>query len=261
MLKDNFYIILFLLFSFGIQAQGVSVSPPRLFFSGNPGETIQLPLIFDNSADTDYVFEAHLKDWNRDIQGEKIYFKESSLEASNASWISLEENTIQIPARTSKEILVTLKIPLEASSEAVTNSMLFFTQIKKTEDVQEQKMGLGIITLLEFGIHIYYTPAKNSNRSLDIVGIDLIEEQRQMKVSIENDGNLVNDASVDLELTHLETGEEIFLPSRPVSMMPEALQEVSFHLPEHLKGSYLAVVIVRMAGTKDLRVGEKRIEL
>ncbi len=245
-------------------AQGISMSPTRMFFSGSPGETISQPVILSNSSNTDYVFNINLKDWYRDGKGTKVYSDPGTLKNSNASWISTAETSINLPAKTDKEIMVTMKIPADASPTAVTNSMLFFTQIGKQKDIAEQQKGIGIIALFEFGLHVYFTPIDNNNRSLDIIGISELNNENtgmtQVEVQLENDGNLVNDATVELELTNTATGEEIKLDPINISMLPQAQQIVQFSLPEDLSGTYLGVTIVKMAGTNDLRVGEKTFE-
>lgn len=245
-------------------AQGISMSPTRLFFSGNPGETISLPVTLSNSSENDYVFNINTKDWNRDEYGTKIYFDSGSLENSNASWISTVESSLSIPKKTDREIMVKMTIPADASTTELTNSMLFFTQIGKQEDKPKREMGIGIIPLFEFGLHIYHTPPGNSTRSLDIEGIEnTFNEANQIqlvKVRLYNDGNVVNDASAELELTNTTTGEDIKLDPINLSMMPKTYQTVIFQLPKNLQGTYLGVSIIKMAGTNDLRVGEKTFE-
>lgn len=258
---------LFLLFvsivstAISVSAQGISMSPTRLFFTGNPGETVTETLILHNGSGNDYIFEINYKDWKREADGTKIYFKSDSLKTSNASWISTMENIVNIPAGTNKEVLVTMQIPENASSSSVTNSMLFFTQLSKQADKAPTQLGIGIITLFEFGLHIYYTPTSNTIKSLDITNIEEIVNDdttmRKVAVSITNDGNTVNDATVEFELINTDSGEEIKFKSKSISMTPQTNQVVEFILPDDISGNYMGVSIIKMAGSKDLRVGEK----
>ena len=263
-LKYFLSISIFISCGFSLYAQGISMSPTRLFFTGNPGETVSQPVILSNSSATDYVFNVNVKDWKREEDGNKIYFEPNTLPNSNALWISTLESSVNLPAKSDKEIIVTMKIPLQASASQVTNSMLFFTQIGKQKDIAEQQKGIGIIALFEFGLHIYYTPVQNTNQSLDITSIQEVTEDdmdtRKVLVAIENDGNVVNDATVELELTNTTSGADIKLDPINISMIPGATQVVSFQLPKDIKGTFLGVSIIKMAGTNDLRVGEKTFE-
>ena len=192
----------------------------------------------------------------------KLYFEQNTLENSNATWLSTLENTVSVPAGTTMEVLVTMQIPEDASASEVTNSMLFFTQLPTQEDkTTSNSTGLGIITLFEFGLHIYYTPPSNDVKSLEITNIEEIvgedDTLNKVAISITNDGNVINDATVEFELTNTNTGEEIKLKPISISMMPNTDQVVEFSLPEGISGEYLGVTIIKMAGTNDMRVGEK----
>lgn len=259
-----FFFISIIFCGLNVSAQGISMSPTRLFFTGNPGETISLPVMMSNNSEVEYVFNINTKDWKRELDGTKVYSDAGTLENSNAFWISTIESSIALPAKSDREVMVTMTIPLDASTSEVANSMLFFTQIGKQLDVAEQQKGIGIIALFEFGLHVYFTPVNNTVRSLDIVSFDEIKAEHNTKhivnVGIENDGNLVNDAAVELELTNTTSGEEIKLRPINISMLPGAKQMVSFQLPEGLSGTYQGVSIIKMAGTNDLRVGEKTFE-
>lgn len=242
-------------------AQGISMSPTRLFFTGNPGESITETVILHNSSENDYIFDINYKDWRREADGNKIYFEPDSLDNSNASWVSTFTNSLSLPAGSTKEIQVTMKIPENASHSEVTNSMLFFTQLPRQDDKTPARDGIGIVALFEFGLHIYYTPPGNTTKSVEITNIEEITNDegsnRKVAISITNDGNVVNDASVEFELTNTDTGAEIKLEPISISMIPGTDQVVHFTLPEEISGNYLGVTIIKMAGSNDLRVGEK----
>ena len=241
-------------------AQSISMSPTRLFFTGNPGEKVTQTVTLHNSSDKDYVFNLNYKDWVREEDGNKVYLEAGSSKISNAAWVSTLENSVTVPAGAKKEITVTMQIPANAP-KSVTNSMLFFTQLPQQADQARVQNGIGIITLFEVGLHIFYTPPGNSVKSLDITNIAEVSTDnsagRKVAVSIQNDGNTINDASVEFELTDTDTGKEIKLPAISISMLPNTNQVVKFSLPENISGNFLGVAIIKMAGSNDLRVGEK----
>jgi hypothetical protein len=95
---------------------------------------------------------------------------------------------------------------------------------------------------------------------LDITNISEVSNEnaanRKVAVSIHNDGNTINDATVEFELTDTDSGKEIKLPAISISMLPDTHQVVQFFTGEHFR-NFLGVVIVKMAESNDLRVGEK----
>lgn len=262
------FIHLFIFFIFigssSILAQSISMSPTRLFFTGNPGEKVTQTVTLQNSSDKDYVFNLNYKDWVREEDGNKVYLDAGSSKTSNAAWVSTLENAVTIPAKSTKEIVVTMQIPTNASKSDVTNSMLFFTQLPQQADQARIQNGIGIITLFEVGLHIFYTPSGNHTKSLDITNISEVSNNnaanKKVSVSIQNDGNTINDATVEFELTNTDTGKEIKLPAISISMLPKTNQVVQFSLPENISGNFLGVAIIKMAGSNDLRVGEKNFK-
>ena len=251
-------------FSSPLFGQSISMSPTRLFFTGNPGEKVTEIVTLHNSSDKDYVFNINYKDWLREEDGNKVYKNAGTLPSSNAPWISTPENSVTIPGGTTKEVLVTMQIPAKASKSSVTNSMLFFTQLPRQDDQAKVQNGIGIITLFEVGLHIYYTPIGNTVKSLEITNIAedsaKSDAAKKVLVSITNDGNVINDATVEFELTNTENGQEIKLPANSISILPGTHQVVQFTLPDNITGKYLGVAIIKMAGTNDLRVGEKNFQ-
>ncbi|RQP13393.1 MAG: hypothetical protein EAS48_03915 [Chryseobacterium sp.] len=238
------------------------MSPTRLFFEGKPGETLTQTVILNNSSTKDYTFTVSYRDWNRDQQGNKHYFDPSTLQNSNSAWISTRERSISVPAGTSRELPVTMKVPENASPADVTNSMLFFTQIPTQEDITNSGQGIGIITLMELGLHVYYTPTANTTKDLEIAAMELRQEPtRRLAVRISNEGNTVTDATVELELTNKETGADVKLQPISISMMPQTTQTVEFAIDKKLSGNFLGVAIIKMEGSTDLRVGEKDLKL
>lgn len=243
-----------------VSAQGLSMSPTRLFFTGNPGETITQTVRLGNSSDKEYNLSVSYKDWERDHNGNKIYTEPGTRDHSNASWVSTDQNTIRVPANGQKEVQVTMQIPENASASTATNSMLFFTQLPQQSDRAATSTGIGIVTLFEFGLHVYYTPPANNLTSLEITNIEEVDagdQNHKAAVTIFNDGNTFTDATVEFELTNTNTGEEIKLKPQTVSMFPAAEQVVQFVLPQDISGDYLGVTIIKMSDTNDLRVGEK----
>lgn len=264
-MRKFIYIFIFFILtgSSSILAQSISMSPTRLFFTGNPGEKVTKTVTLQNSSEKDYVFNLNYKDWVREEDGNKVYLEAGSSKTSNAAWVSTLENSVTVPARSTKEIVVTMQIPVNAS-KSVTNSMLFFTQLPQQADQARIQNGIGIITLFEVGLHIFYTPPGNQTKSLDITNISEVNNEnaanKKIAVSIHNDGNTINDATVEFELTNTESGKEIKLPAISISMLPNTDQTVQFSLPENISGNFLGVAIIKMAGSNDLRVGEKNFK-
>src|SRR5690606_17686675 len=123
------FILAFFTGIISVKAQGISMSPTRLFFSGNPGETLTENVTFTNGSSNPITLNTRVNDWYRDSIGEKIYEDPNTLQKSNSSWVSLPEELFTVEPASTLSIPVTMHIPQGVSAKDVTNSMLFFTQI------------------------------------------------------------------------------------------------------------------------------------
>ena len=248
-----------------VVGQGISVSPSRIFFEGQPGETVSQIITFGNSSANEFNFIPAIKDWERDSVGTKIYFPVGHLEQSNGSWLSLSENTVRLNPGETKEVTLTMTIPEQAIAPLLTHSMVFFTQVNEQRaSVQTGTIGLNV--LLEVGIQVYHNSGALSSGELEFLAFEDMgnvrrgtDSVRRMPIKIKNHGDVNKDAYVRFELTNMETGEEIPLTSVAIAMLPKAEQWINLDLPADLRGRYLAVAILDAGGQYDLKIAEKEV--
>lgn len=244
--------------------QGFSISPSRIFFSGNPGETVSQTVLFGNTSDKPLSFITRIQDWDRDSLGTKVYYDSNTMPLSNAKWITLSSNAVTVQPGENKQVIVSLTIPAEAKK--LTNSMLFFTQVKEQESPQKVVAKIGLNVLMEVGIQVYYVPRGLNAGELEFLSFEDRgaydngkSKSRRLALKIHNRGNLNKDAFIRFELTNKETGEEIKIKPQVIAMLPEATQLIIVDLPTELKGKFLAVALLDAGSSYDLKVAEKEI--
>lgn len=259
-----FTLSLVLILQHTVKGQGFEISPSRVFFGGNPGETVSQTITFTNTSAGPLAFNTRVQDWDRDSTGTKIYYESGSRPQSNAKWLTLSANTIVIPAGESKQVIVSAAIP--DTAKKLSNSMLFFTQVREKKAEKKQVAAVGINVIMEVGVQIYYTPKGLNPGELEFMAFsDLGKattdkgDSRRMAIKIHNRGALNKDAFIRFELTNKETGEEIKIKPETVAMLPEATQWVKVDLPADLHGRFLAVAILDAGASYDLKVAEKEI--
>jgi P pilus assembly chaperone PapD len=262
-----FTFIAILLISISANAQGISMSPSRLFFNGNPGATLVQNVTITNGSSKSVTFNTRISDWYRNETGVKVYVDANTLPKSNSSWVSTPEALFTIEAGSTITVPITIMIPENASTTAVSNSMLFFSQIGQQADIPKAGVGIGLQVLFEFGLHVYNTPPANQTQDLEFTAVEdlgIVNQDsvpnRRIGVKIKNEGNIISDSTVELELTDKNSGEEIKLNPINISMLPDDEQLVYFDLPATIKGSYSGVSIIKMGGTTDMRIAEKDFE-
>ncbi len=260
-------VIFYLLCTWNCSAQGISISPSRIFFKGLPGETVQEVITLTNNSSISFNFITALKDWHRDSIGRKVYDAPGDVEHSNSRWIRLSESTINLNPNETKRIVVSMTVPKDAGARGLTNSMLFFTQMKEQTKLSKEKKQLGVNVLLEVGVQIYHVPPGLTPGELDFVafedqGIIKLETDsvRRVALKVKNTGEINKDAHVRFELTNVQTGAEIPVKTTAIAMLPHAQQWIYVDLPISLKGKHLGVAILDAGDNYDLRVAEKEID-
>lgn len=249
-------------------AQGsLAASPARLFFNGAAGQTMVQTVRLSNSGSMSMILKASLRDWERDSLGTKVYQSAGTLSSSNASWLKLSSNIVELAPGQEKTVTVTMNVPANASQQQVKNSMLFFTQInEQNSQVANKKQKQMVISIrFEVGLHIYYTPPGLSKKELSFVAFDERGKIttpdgkfKQLALTIQNTGEVNAEAQLRSEVTDVVTGEEFKFPDRPIAMLPGAKQIVYINVPEKLAGRKLVAVSMLDSGAAvDLKVAEK----
>jgi hypothetical protein len=248
-------------------AQAVSFSPARIFFKGNPGETVTEDIILSNSSKDTYEFIANIKDWKRDSLGTKIYFPMNVLPNSNAKNISLEGTSIKLNPGEKKSFTISMLIPKE-NSNISSNSMLFFTQTNARQATVSGATGIGIKINLELGVQLFYTPPIAKAGEMKFLAFEyenkILDQEKTSRfaVKFENTGDFNKDGVIRFELTNKQTGEETKLPPISMAIMPHDQQWIYCPVPSQLTaGEYLVVAILDTGENNNLKVAEKEINV
>lgn len=266
-----FTLIAFIVSSNAVFAQSVSISPSRLFLTGNAGQELRQQVTIYNTSEQPVTFTSSLRDWKRDSIGEKQYFAPNTLSSSNAPWIQVTPNVITVPAKSNSKVTVLMRVPQQLSvSNAVTNSMLFLTQINEQSTKLKANGAnprIGVSIKLEFGIHLYFTPQGASNKEFDFLAFDYKGTQvinnkkiRRIAVKIKNTGNVVTDGYLRFDITNQTTGDEVKVEPRAISMMPGNEQIVYADLPASLTGKYVLIALLDSGEETSLKVAKKELE-
>jgi hypothetical protein len=252
------------LFSHRTMGQGFSVSPSRLSFTGNPGETVAQTISLSNTSQSILTFSSRIQDFDRDSLGNKSYYDAGTRPSSNAKWLSMSSTSVKLLPGETKKLNISMAIPAVAKSN--TQSMMFFTQVKDPSSAAVGGKSIGVSILMEMGVQVYYTPNGLNSGDLEFLAFedrgivsDGKVQMRKLMVKIHNTGDINKDAFVRLELTNKETGEEHKIDPASIAMLPNATQWVTFNLPIKLSGTFLAVALLDAGAAYDLKIAEKEI--
>jgi hypothetical protein len=225
---------------------GLSVSPPRVYYSIAAGESgVQRILINNISKEHPLDLAITLGDWEYDEYGNNVMFPPDSLENSCASWLTLPEGTyLTLQPGESREVEVMMNVPrVVPSGDNVQTAMLYVTQMNPVDGVDAQ--GAAIRINVRQGIKIYRKGLAGERRALEITDMTFNRESNNIVLAFNNNGNIWTDGVIKTTIFNRTTGKETALSDTPFFTMPGNVRKVMISPGEDLeKGEYTATVML-----------------
>jgi len=248
------------------RAQRVSINPTILSYNVSPGEISTQTISIINLSDQKQSFELSLGDWLRDSVGSHKYFPVGTLENSCANWIKLDNTIVEVEAKQTKDVRVTMNSPSDPTQFKQMKWAMLYVQ-----NAAEQAGAAGttakttakLVEVFRFGIHIYQTPPKLTDHSAKAISLipDPVEKSTY-DFSMVNTGSTQLTCKARLELTNIENGKEIKLEDTEFPVFPGAKRTVQLALPPTVpKGKYSMLALLDYDSSMPLEAVELSIEI
>lgn len=249
------------LFPFLVYSQtGISVSPPRTYFTVNAGGTETKKILVSNPSKTNTLeLSVSLNDWEYDEAGNNVIMDAGESKTSSAAWISiLPQSFFSLPPGESYELDVQLNVPEDADqSIPVHTSMLYITQINPTDGIDEQ--GANIKIAVRSGVKIYhrYDVKREPVIEVNNFAYSKTNHPDKLKISFANEGNVWTDGTIICELLNQNTGKKIKLQDAIFYTMPGNSRDLFLQLPDDLASApYIATAIIDYEGAAAVKLAE-----
>jgi hypothetical protein len=225
---------------------GISVSPPRVYYSLDPGETgSQKVLVSNVSKEHPLNISLTFGDWKYDDRGNNLMFPPDSLDNSCAGWLSLPGGTyITLEPGENREIDLIMTVPAEPGSDVnVQTAMLFVTQMNPVDGVNAQ--GAAIKINVRQGIKIYRKGNAPEIKNVEIENLAYDKETNSLVLTFGNGGNIWINGRVSASLFNQGDGKELNIEAADFYTMPGDRRIMQIPLRQELeKGRYTATVML-----------------
>lgn len=245
----NFALLLIFLSSFsqGVFSQvGLSVSPPRVFYQLNPGESGMQKIVVSNVSKTlPLNLSITFGDWKYDEWGNNQMFAPDSLPNSCANWLTIGGGTyLSLKPGDSREIEVTMTVPAQPKDGGtVQTAMLYVTQMNPADGVDEK--GMAIKVNVRSGVKIYRQGKTPEIKKLEIENLSYDKEKNALDLVFENTGTTWANGNVTLSLFHTGTGKEVTIDPIRFYTLPGDHRTMALPLRKTLEaGRYTATVML-----------------
>lgn len=237
---------------------GLSVSPPRLYFESDPGQTSTEQVIITNvSAKATLELAITLADWEYNNYGENMIYQADTLATSCASWVNLNGNSyISLKPGENKTIDINITAPAGLTGDVpVHTAMLYVTQMNPVDYLDEN--GTNIKANVRSGIKLFHRTTESRHRKIEIKKLNFKKEQNLLELSFNNDGNVWTDGDISVDLLNKHTGKEIHLENIIFYSMPGDRRILNIKLPENLdKGIYVATILIDYGDENNIEAAE-----
>ena len=244
-----------------VEAQtGISVSPPRTYFTLAKGQTETKTVLVSNPSKTNTLeLSVSFNDWQYDQFGNNVISEAGTLATSNVAWINvLPQSFFSLAPGASHELQIQMKVPENADTNIpVHTSMMYITQINPSDGVNEQ--GANIKIAVRSGVKIYHRFASNRQPNIEISNFAYSkgENPERIKISFNNDGNVWADGTISCDLLNQDTGKKVKLEDVVFYSMPGDKRDIYLQLPETLeKGKYIATALIDYEEASAVKLAE-----
>lgn len=253
-----FFASFFMMHTHAEAQVGLSVSPPRVYYSLNAGETgSQKVLISNVSREHALNLSLTFGDWKYDEQGNNLMFPPDSLENSCANWLTVPEGAyLMLEPGENREIDLTMNVPVEvAGMDNVQTAMLYVTQMNPVDGVDAQ--GAAIRINVRQGIKVYRKGSVPEVKRVQIENLQYDKEDGALRLTFRNTGNIWINGEINTTLFNQSTGKELSLETADFYTMPGDLRLMHIPLGVELeKGTYIATVMIDYGDVTTIEAAE-----
>lgn len=257
-LSQRFSILALLLMIYSnLYAQsGLSVSPPRNYFTVAVGQSESKKVLVSNPSKTSRLdLAVSLNDWSYDNLGNNVIYDAGTRDNSCANWISIApQSFFSLAPGESYEMELIVSIPNNLNTTIpVHTAMLYITQINPEDAVNEH--GTNIKVSVRTGIKIYQRFPGPRLPELEIQNFTYDKEN--LILDFDNTGNIWADGTLTCELINQETGKKTSLPDTVFYTIPKDQRKVVIALPVGLeKGKYIATSMLNYGENATIKMAE-----
>ena len=250
-------IILLINITSGINAQDFEVSPVKMYFTIDPGESQSQVLSITNHSNFKTPFIITFEDFIIDIDGKKQAIKRNSSKSSCTEWITPEKTFFDINPNEQIQVKITMQAPEE---DYTTRWAVMYIQTAHVQTAFEVDKGIAAAVNLSgrIAVHIFRYPSTIIEPKMTIKHLQEAKDpegkERIFTTLVENEGSTITECKVMFIASDLNSGEEIEFEPIFFESYPGYPREVKFILPETMPpGKYSFVALLDYGKTTTIK--------
>ena len=245
-------LLFFLIFCFpsAFFAQDFEVSPVKMYFMIDPGESQSKVLSITNHSNFKTPFTITFEDFVLDINGNKQPMKRNTSKSSCTEWITPEKNFFDINPNEQVQIKITMQAPEDDNIARWAMMYIQTARVQTGFDV-DKDLSASVSMTGRIAIQIFRLPVTDFETKMTIKYLQELEsndpesKDRIFTALVENTGAAISKCKVIFIASDLNSGEEFEFNPILFESYPGYPREVKFTLPESLPpGKYSLVALL-----------------
>lgn len=229
-------------------AQDFEVSPLKLPFNAEPGESQTKFVFVKNHKSSTETFILSLKDLSVNNKGEGSYVDAGSMKNSVANLISIAPSFFELGPNEEKEISVTFQQPADENSSK-WGVIFVRTAQEQTAFSADKGISTGMNLSAQIAIEVTCTPGTNRSYKATITNLSelsvISDSTRTFNAVVNNLGDVITSCKVYMIATNLQTAEETTFDEKNFPMYPKSSRKIVLEMPQILpKGKYSLAAIL-----------------
>ena len=246
--KKILFLLPLLLLTITVLSQDFEVSPLKLFFTAEPGESQTKFVNIKNHSNKAETFILSISDYTINSKGQGQYVEAGSMKYSIADWVSIAPSFFELEPNEEKQVAVTMNQPTDNNSSKW--GIIFVRTAKEQTNFSVDKgISTGINISARIAIDVYQTPGTNKNYKANISNMMEVTANndaiRSFSVLVNNLEDVITNCKIYLIATNIETAEEKTFDAINFVMFPKSSRKIVLTLPNDLpKGTYSLAAIL-----------------
>lgn len=209
--RASFLLTLFILLAKISIAQDFEVAPVVINFDANPGEIQKANVTIRNHANIKQTYTLTLGDFMIGPDGHKKRVEGGTTNKSCAGWVTVTPTFIQLNPNEEKTVSVLMTVPKDGHD---TRWCMIYVQAseEQTENPVDKQLAAGIKVTPRIAVLVNQSPKSNQNYKGKIYDLKEVTQPEDSmlvyNVTVENTGDKILEANVQLYLANLTTAKE-----------------------------------------------------
>lgn len=245
MFKKVLFFVFFALYSINASAGIVILNGLSHSYKVENGQVYKGSVEIENTGNETQNVKLFLQDLHYNSEGNIQYMAPNALPRSNASWIKLNTNLLQLKSKEKTVVRYEITVPQSLSQTGTYWSVLIVEPVEEIK-ASNQTAGISINSIVRYAIQIiadYRSEEGNPEFVFDNVRVDNQGRKKYLKLAISNKGNLFSKTIATVEIYNRKTGEKLgTFSSIPLGLLPGTSKTFDIDISTIPVDKYKAVI-------------------